>query len=392
MKSILKSSLLLLFLLLTIVSCSNDKKSEKKTHSTTATENHLEEVTLTKEQMNAVNISLGQVENKELTSTLQANGTLIVPNNNKANVTSMFGGVVRTLNVEFGDKVHKGQIIATIANAQFIQVQEDYLSTKSELTMATQELQRQQTLHSGNAGALKNLQSATAAQQALKVKKAALRQQLQLMGIDAEKLTAETLRSSLSIQSPINGVISQIYGKIGSFVDASTPLAEIVDNSSLHLDLQVFEKDIPKLKNGQIIHFTLTNNPVKEYDAVIFNIGASFENESKTITVHCDVTGDKNGLIDGMNVSGIVSLEKATMPAVPNDAIVNYDNKDFVFAVEDQNDKEVKFKRLEVIKGVSNMGFTAITFVQNVKYNLPIATSNVFFINAKMTNSNDHEH
>ena len=85
----------------------------------------------------------------------------------------------------------------------------------------------------------------------------------------------------------------------------------------MHLDLQVFEKDLPQVKVGQTIHFTLTNNPTAEYDATVFSIGSSFENESKTIAVHCRVNGNKSGLIDGMNITGIVSLSNVTTPAVP---------------------------------------------------------------------------
>jgi cobalt-zinc-cadmium efflux system membrane fusion protein len=81
----------------------------------------------------------------------------------------------------------------------------------------------------------------------------------------------------------LSGTVSNVFAKIGSYVDVSSPVAEIVDNSSLHLDLNVFEKDLPYLKVGQTIHFTLTNNPANEYDAQVYSIGTAFENESKTI-------------------------------------------------------------------------------------------------------------
>jgi multidrug efflux pump subunit AcrA (membrane-fusion protein) len=53
----------------------------------------------------------------------------------------LYGGVIKTLNVQIGSYVKKGQVIATIANPQFIQLQEEYLSTGSKITFAEQELQ-----------------------------------------------------------------------------------------------------------------------------------------------------------------------------------------------------------------------------------------------------------
>lgn len=352
--------------------------------------------TLTQEQIKTVGIQSGRIENKELTATIKANGALSVPNNKKASVSSLYGGVVKSLHVQIGDNVRRGQVIATIANPQFIQLQEEYLTIGSKITFAEQEVQRQNDLNAGNAGALKNLQNATAELNTLRARKASLHQQIQLMGINPNSITNSNLQSTLLVTSPLSGSISNVFAKIGSYVDVSSPVAEIVDNSSLHLDLEIFEKDLPLMKVGQVIHFTVTNNPVKEYDAKVFSIGSSFENDSKTIAVHCKVTGDKTGLIDGMNVTGIVSLNNVTAPAVPNEAIINADGKDYIFVVKNNSikgkDSTTGFERTEVVKGVSSMGYTVIIFVQDVPDTARIVTKGAFFVNAKLTNKGEHEH
>ncbi|GAE64133.1 RND family efflux transporter, MFP subunit [Chryseobacterium indologenes] len=369
--------------------------------------------TLTEEQIKAVGIQLGVVEQKELTATIRANGLLKVHNNNKANATSLYGGVIKTLNVQIGDYVRKGQMIATIANPQFIQLQEEYLSTASRITFAEQELSRQKELFEGNAGAKKNLQSATAELNSLRTRRASLQQQIQLMGINPGSVSNGNLKSALVVTSPLNGTVSNVFAKIGSYADVSSPVIEIVDNSSLHLDLQVFEKDLPQVKVGQTIHFTITNNPSTEYDATVISIGSSFENDSKTIAVHCRVNGNKKGLIDGMNITGIVSLSNVTTPAVPNDAIVNADGKYYIFVQTDKKAEEhheegeeegsqkegeekkhknsKNFEKVEVLKGVSDMGYTAVTFVNEIPANAKIVTKGAFFVNAKLSNTGGHE-
>lgn len=406
-------------LMLTFSACKNDKPAEDKSVETqtagkeeAAHEDETAIATLTEEQIKTVGIQLGAIEHKELTATIKANGNLKVPNNNKANATSLYGGVIKSLKVQIGDYVRKGQVIATIANPQFIQLQEEYLTIGSKITFAEQEVQRQQELNAGNAGALKNLQNSTAELKALRTRKASLQQQIQLMGINPNSISNSNLKSALLVTSPLNGTISNLYATIGSYVDASSPVAEIVDNTSLHLDLQVFEKDLPQVKVGQTIHFTLTNNPTTEYDATVFSIGSSFENESKTIAVHCRVNGNKSGLIDGMNITGIVSLNNVTTPAVPNDAIVNADGKYYIFVQtdkeaevhheEDEKDGEEKdhkedktaknFEKVEVLKGVSDMGYTAVTFLNQIPADAKIVVKGAFFVNAKLSNAGGHEH
>ena len=183
----------------------------------------------------------------------------------------------------------------------------------------------------------KNLQSSSSELRTLSTQKASLARQLQMMGINPASVTNASMRTGLAITAPISGTISNIRAQIGSYVDVSAPVAEIIDNTSLHLDLQVFEKDLPRMRIGQIVHFKLTNNPETEYDAKVYSIGSSFENESKTIAVHCTVIGNKTGLIDGMNITGVVSLDHSTTPAVPNEAIVEADGKFYVFIQTNKN-------------------------------------------------------
>jgi RND family efflux transporter MFP subunit len=420
------SAVVILSMILT--ACHNHKEGDGHNHGTTETkteaktEEHHEEApstiaSLTDEQIKTVGITYVSVEMKELTATIKANGNLKVPNNNKGNATSLYGGVIKSLNVQIGSYVRKGQVIATIANPQFIQLQEEYLTIASKIIFAEQELARQKELNEGNAGAKKNLQSATADLNSLRTRRASLQQQIQLMGINPNNVSNGNLQSMLVVSSPISGTVSNVFAKIGSYVDVSSPVAEIVDNGSLHLDLNVFEKDLPMLKVGQTIHFTLTNNPTTEYDAVVYSIGTAFESDSKTIPVHCNVKGNKTGLIDGMNITAIVSLNNVTSPAVPTEAIVEADGKYYIFIKtnkepeehheegeegHDHNEAEkgkeaepkntTNFEKIEIVKGVSNMGYTAITFVNEIPKDAVIVTKGAFFINAKLSNTGEHEH
>ncbi len=372
--------------------------------------------TLTEEQINSIGIQLGTIEQKQLTKSLKTNGVLRVPNQNKASINSLYSGIIKSLLVQPGNYVKKGQTIATVANPDFIQSQSNYLNVISRIALTELEVKRQKELNAGNAGALKNLQAAEADLRALQTTKSTLEQQIRLMGLNPEKLSNGKLISVISVKSPISGVVSNVNVKMGSYVDVTTLVAEIVDNSRLHLDLFVYEKDLPNLKNNQTIHFTITNNPGKEYDAKIFSLGSSFEGESKAVTVHAMVEGEKNGLIDGMNVTAVISLNQITVPAIPSEAIITVEGQDYIFVLTDTKEEHKSdstnkdsipekhigkskkesnlliFERIPVAKGSADIGYTEITLLKEVAKDSKVVVKGAFFVSATMTNTEGDEH
>ena len=418
------------FIIVIFISATLLNSCGNKSTSTEHGEEHHDEhenaltATLTAEQMKTIGIEIGTMEKKQLTASLKANGLLKVPNQNKASATATHGGVVKTILVQPGNTVSKGQTIATISNAAFISMQEEFLSTSAKTDLAQADFERQKTLKEGNAASQKTFQQAEAELKMLKAKKSSLQKQLELIGINTATLTAENLQSIISITSPITGSVSDVKVNIGTYVEANNPIAEIVDNSQLHLDLYVYEKDLSKLKVGQTIHFTLTNNAGKEYDAKIFGVSNTFEPNTKAIAVHAQVEGDKQGLIDGMSITALVSLQNAMLDAVPTDAIVSSEGQDYIFIVTDKHSEaehhhdeeaehkhdesghqheetekekpsegETTFEKIPVKRGTSDVGYTEITLLKEIPTDSKIVVKGAFFILAKMTNQGEaHEH
>ena len=406
-----------------LTSCGSKNTSSENTEEHHDEHKNASTATLTAEQIKTIGIELGTMEKKQLTASLKANGLLKVPNQNKASATATYGGVVKTILVQPGNTVSKGQVLATISNASFISMQEDFLSTSAKTDLAQVEFERQKTLKEGNAASQKSFQQAEAELKTLKAKKSSLQKQLELIGINTETLSPDNMQSVVTITSPITGSVSDVKVNIGSFVEANNPIAEIVDNSQLHLDLYVYEKDLSKLKVGQTIHFTLTNNAGKEYDAKIFGISNTFEPNTKAIAIHATVEGDKTNLIDGMSITALVSLQNAMLDAVPTDAIVSSEGQDYIFIVTDKHteaehhhDKEAghkhdenghqhneaeketssqaetTFEKIPVKKGTTDVGYTEITLLKDIPANSKIVVKGAFFILAKMTNTGEHEH
>ena len=88
-----------------------------------------------------------------------------------------------------------------------------------------------------------------------------------------------------------------------------------------------------------------------------------------------------------MNITAIVSLNNVTTPAVPNDAIISHEGKDYIFVVaKAAKNGETNFVKTEIVKGISNMGYTAITLVNEIPQDSKVVTKGTFFVNAKLTN------
>ena len=351
----------------------------------------------TEEQIKTVGIQMGSIESKELSNTIKVSGMLTVPNQNKAFVTPSYSGIVRSLYVQPGNYVSKGKVIATISNPDLIVMQQQLQQVNGQIRMAELEVTRAQQLYKGNAAPLKKFQQAQTDLATLRSQRSGLQKQLGSIG------AAQGYSSSLAVRAPISGTVSKVIAQIGSNVDMASPIAEIVSNAALHLDIYVYEKDLGKVQPGQTIHFTLTNSPGKEYDAKITSIGTAFEGESKTVPVHAQVFGDRAGLIDGMNVTAVISLDNQTAASVPTEAIVNDKGQDFIFIMQNKDDKEgdnkktveekeISFEKIPVAKGVTDLGYTQITPLKPMPPNAKIVTKNAFFILAKLNNKGEEGH
>ena len=372
-------------------------------------------VTLTRKQIATVGIQLGNLEQKPIDSTLRINGILEVPNQYKALVTSLYAGTVRVLNVQPGNFVHKGQLIAKIVNPELVNLQQQYLTVNTQIGLAQLEYERQKMLVAGNAGARKNLQQAETELKNLHTQSTALQKQLSTLGISPSRVTSGSIASSLAVPAPISGTVSRVEAKIGTYVDASTDIAEIINNTWLQVKLYVYEKDLPSVQKGQTIYFNTTNNPGREYEAVVNSIGSAFESGSATIPVRAAIKGDKTGLIDSTNVTAVLSMGGVNMPALPKDAFVNFGGQDYIFIQVDtaqlekakadnavktgKNNKEgaseehdvVTFMRVPVLKGSTSLGFTGVKLLQDIPANSNIIVKGAFFALAKMTNAGEEE-
>jgi len=366
-----------------------DKKGDETvvTEKTDSTKKDRREgaILLTQEQLKAVDIEMGPIEEKNLYAVVKASGQLAVPPQNKADVNVLMGGIIRTINVLEGQTVKKGQELAVLENTEFIKLQQDYLTSKSQFAYTTQELTRQNELSGAGAGTGKNLQQVQANYNAEKAKILALEKQLQQLGIDPARVADGAIVSRVTVTAPIAGTIGHITINTGTYAEAGKPLMEIIDNSKIHCDLVVYEKDLFKVKVGQKVNFILTNQNNQQIQGEIYGINKSFEDESKGIIVHAIIKGANTyRLIPGMYVTALIDVGNQQTKAVPVEALVRSEGKDYIFVVEEEkSDKAIAFKKTEVVTGESELGYVQITPLEELPTSARIVKKGAFYLLSK---------
>ncbi|WP_291910619.1 efflux RND transporter periplasmic adaptor subunit [Chitinophaga sp. CB10] len=355
-----------------------------------AHEEHEDQVELTGEQARTVGITLGAPEMREISSTIKVAGLLDVPPQQQVSIAVPMGGFVKQTSLLQGMPVKKGQVIAVLENLEYIQLQQDYLETLSQLEYAKVEYERQQELAKENVNALKTLQQTKASWQTLSVKASGLKEKLRMLNINTAGLNQGNIKSTINIYAPISGYVTQVNVNLGQHVTPADVLFRIVDTEHLHAELTVFEKDIPKLKIGQHVLFTLANES-RTRKATVHLIGREIS-EDRTIRVHCHLDQEDTELLPGTYLQALIETGAGKVKAVPESAIVNFDNKDYVFVqtgVEGKDSLQL-FKLVPVEKGDTELGYTAITLPADTPENA-LVIKGAYDLLAKMKNSGEHE-
>ncbi|MDR1373324.1 MAG: efflux RND transporter periplasmic adaptor subunit [Dysgonamonadaceae bacterium] len=360
---------------------------------------HSEEIVLTEAQMKAVDIKLGRIEMRDLNSTVRVNGQLALDPQKRAEITSLTNGIIRQVMVTEGKFVSAGQTVAFLENTEIVELQKNYLVQKKEALTAEQEYSRQRDLSAQGAGVEKSLQKATANREITRAQMAGLEKQLRQLGISPEKVSSGELATQIPLKAPISGYVDKINVCTGSYADTRTALMNVVDNSQMHCDLNVFEKDIQKVRVGQEVDIQLTNQPAVPIKTVIYNINKSLEESTKSIIVHSKITskGDAD-IYAGMYVTGLINTGLKKTQAVPDDAIVSREGKKYIFVMEDDDEGEhshsgeFRFSAAEVITGVSELGYTQITPAGELPEDATVVTANAFYLGSMSADHGEHNH
>lgn len=370
----MKNIFIVITSLVLLNSCGN-KKSEE-TAAPTAIENT---ATMTDAQIKNAGIELGKIEQKEVSETLRLNGKIDVPPQNLVSISVPMGGYLKSTKLLEGMYVSKGQVLCVVEDQQYIQHQENYLLAKGKIGYAKAEFERQKELNQSKATSDKVYQQTQVEYNSLLVMVQSYAEKLKFAGINPNNVSAKTISKSINVYSPISGYISKVNVNTGKYVTPSDVLFEIVNPSDIHLALTVFEKDINKLKIGQSLMAFTNTNPDKKFTCKIILIGKDFS-QNRSTEIHCHFSDYDKTLLPGMYMNAIIDIKSQFSNVLPADAIINYENKNYVFIAKANNQYQMK----EVSVGNTQNDFTQI-LSEDIN-SMPIVVKGAYSILMKMKN------
>ena len=365
---------------------------------TSESENQEEEIDfqnipLSEKQVKAVDLKMGEAQEREMDAMLHVNGSLVLRAQDMGNVSSLMGGIVKNVYVKEGQMVSRGQVVATIENTDVVTLQREYYTAYKESEMARLELDRQKTLASAGAGIKKTLQMSEKNYKVAQANLLGTGRQLQQMGISTKEVAKGKFTTIFPLRAPISGTVSDMQASLGSYADMQTPLMKIRNNHAVECDLNVFEKDIAKVKVGDQVLVSLTNQPGVNVSGRVYGMNQYLNKGTKSVAVHVKLDAKRGAkLFEGMYVSGQIATGRQLCMTLPDKAIVSVDGKQYVFALNQQHSKggTYSFSRHEVTTGVSNNGYTEVALCKHLKKGQKIVTDNAFYL-ASLTGDHGEE-
>ncbi len=254
-----------------------------------------------------------------------------------------------------------------------------------------EEYKRQQQLRAEDVNATKTFQQVSSDLKVMKAKISGLEQQMALIGISSSALKkSNSISRTANLYAPIAGYIKVSNVNIGKYVAATDVLFEITGTSDLHLALNAFEKDLGKIRPGQSVKFSLSNENKYERTAKVYLVGQATDN-NKMIPVHCHFKQEP-GLLPGMYVKALLETGAEQQNAVPTDALVQLEGTDYIIIQTNQAKNSHTFQLIPVSKGVEQAGYTAIELPSTVNAaELTVVIKNAYTILSAIKNAEEEE-
>lgn len=341
---------------LVLSSCSGKKEEEKTVYENTKfTKNSENTVHLAEKQVQSVGLTTTTIQSRNMEKLVRLNGKAEISPSHISSISSIMGGHIKSINVINGSHFNKGQVLAVVEDPQFIQLQQDYLVTKAQLEAARLNYNRQKDLNTSKASSDKTLQTAQADYSTLNATLKGLEEKLRIIGINAKGLTAGNIRSKINIYAPFSGFVSKILVNNGQYINPADTLFELINPTGLLLELKVFENDVNDIKTGQEIVVYNNRNPDVKSNARIVSVVPSIEAGGAAIAV-AQLSSPHSEFIKGMYVNAEVNISSRYTQGLPNEAVVSFENKNYVFEDLGKSD----YKMIQVTTGISDDQFTEI--------------------------------
>ncbi len=381
----IKNPIIKLIALLMIAACSNPREAEKTESSAPTIVNG--ELILSSKQLSYAHVEYGSIQKHRLSNDVNARGELVLPVNAKADLVSLYPGIIKSVYARQGARVVKGQLLASLNSPAFIEAQQYYLMVKNQLGMLEQEYERQKELNKDKIASDKYYQKALSGYNVALAEYTGLALQLEMAGVKKESLDAGEITAALQIISPLSGHIEHIDANPGKYVMQDERLMQVINRDQLLVELNVFEKDIMKIASGQRVTFKLSNLGSKPYEAKIVSVGNIVRKDTRVVKVLAEISDDQGRMLPGMFVASEIHTGEDEVDALPEEAVLRMGNDDYVIfytTPSRQGEEGTSFISVPVITGNIEDGYIEVSFPEEIPTDAMIVIKGGYYLKTEL--------
>lgn len=293
MKKIYIASTLGLFLL----SCNNPQPASQQEDATPAPATETVAQADSAQQTDAVSSATNVAKSASY------NGVITVPPQRQATVTLTIGGSIHSTNLLPGSYVRQGEVIATLENPEFIQLQQTYLESAAQAEYLEKEYNQQKMLSEQEAASQKRFQQSKADYLSMKSRMDAAAAQLKLLQVDVRQLHDQGIEPYLQVKSPLDGYVTNMKVNLGTYLNAGEPICDIINKGETLLELTAYEKDLDYLQVGSSVEFQVNGMGSQTFEATVITIGQEVDDVNRSLQVYARVKDQNSRFRPGMYVS-----------------------------------------------------------------------------------------
>ena len=259
-------------------------------------------------------------------------------------ISSPLQGRVVEVRAHLGDRVKAGDVLLVVDSPDIAQAYSEYVKEDSDLQYATRSHELAKDLYENKALPLKDLKQTENELVKARAEFRRAKERLLSLRIPAEELTKpldkQKITSRFEMKSPLAGVVVERAVTPGQSVggDAGQVLFTVADLDMLQVVADVYERDLALVKEGQYAKVNVEAYLGVDFPATVAAIGDVVDPASRTIKLRAWVNNQEHKLKPEMFARLHLQIgEEARILAVPKEAVVEVDGKQYVYVVEDTN-------------------------------------------------------
>ena len=277
---------------------------------------------------------------------IRVSGTLDYDFDHYAEVGALLEGRLSSVTARVGDRVHKGQVLATVVVPSIAEAQAGYLTAKAATVAARKNRDRETDLLVSQLTTAREAEVASSDAARAQAELAAAEAKLRALRVEfPDNDTSVSGAGTYKLVAPIDGIVVRRDAVLGGFLEPNRTAFVVADLSELRASLEIFEADLPYVRAGAAVRLTIDALPGKVYEGRVALLDPQLGSATRSVRARVAVPNPDGDLRPGLFARAAIDLPDeivATELLVPAGAVQPLGEEDVVFVERVPGSYEVR--------------------------------------------------